>query len=71
MGRDAIASDRFNPRGASCPRSEPHVRDAAAVARQVVEGDQAFEMIDGQMRNRAGLGEPQVDGDAPTTPPVI
>jgi hypothetical protein len=47
-------------------RSEPQVADAAAVAREVLEGVEAIKVIDGQMRNRSGFGEAQVDGDAPS-----
>src|SRR5277367_5670040 len=47
---------------------EPKVANAAAVAGQVVERNQAVEMVDGQVGDGFGLGEPQVDGD--TAPSV-
>jgi hypothetical protein len=46
--------------------SEPHVSDAAAVAREVIEGFEPVKVIDGEMRNRPSLGQAQVDGDAPS-----
>ena len=50
--------------GASQYGLEPHVRDAAAVTRQVIERVEAVEVVDGKVSDRPGLGEPQVNGDA-------
>ena len=44
--------------------SKPHIRDTAAVARQVIERVQAVEVIDGEVRDWPRFCEPQVDGDA-------
>ena len=43
---------------------EPHVRDAASVAAQVVEADKPVEVIDDDGGDRLRFRQPQIDGDA-------
>ena len=43
---------------------EPHIRNAAAVAAQVVEADKSVEMLQDDGAHRIRFCEPQIDGDA-------
>src|SRR5689334_17301134 len=47
--------------------SEPVIADAPPVARQVFERVESVETVDRYSRNGIRLGEPKVDGDAPTS----
>src|SRR6185295_4650185 len=69
-GAVAVRRARFSIRAGQNLRgptlkSEPVVGDATAIARQVLEGIEAVEVVDRNLRDSVRLCEPQVDGNPP------
>jgi hypothetical protein len=46
---------------------KPHICDTSAITRQIIEFIQTVKVVDGQVKNSLGLGEPDIDSNAPST----
>src|SRR5512134_2507151 len=48
-------------------RLEPIIGNTSSISRQIFEGIETIEMVDGNMRHGSGFGQAQVHGDAAAT----